>query len=153
MLFRSQPEAPTYRFVRGQEANPDKSVAMTPGLPEFLSLGDLGIRPVSLPLHSWQPERRPWVLGSHVEAARRKLDAAEAALARSRKMLASKPAGPEREAELRVAELEVDLARAELTGIERRKEATQASWARADGEGGEDPTVLVEREQIGRAHV
>jgi len=71
-------DEPTYRYVRGDERNPDKSRVIAPGVPAFLSFGELKIEPVSLPVDAWQPERRAWVLDAHLASARSRLTTAEA---------------------------------------------------------------------------
>jgi hypothetical protein len=72
-------EEPTWRFVRGEEARPDKSVAIPPGVPGLLAFRKVEVQPVSLPAVAWQPERQPWVIDAHVAAARRAVESAEAA--------------------------------------------------------------------------
>jgi len=88
-VFDGQLDTPTYRFVRGQESQPDKSAVITPGVPALLAFKELNIQPVSLPVEAYQPERRAWVLDAHLAAARRKLEAAEAAIPKMRQALAS----------------------------------------------------------------
>ncbi|MFP6573997.1 MAG: DUF1549 domain-containing protein, partial [Pirellulaceae bacterium] len=78
--FDGELETPTYLFVRGNEKNPDKSVIMKPGVPEVLTFRQLQIKPVTLPLEAWQPERQPWVLEAHVAAATKKIKTAQAAV-------------------------------------------------------------------------
>ena len=72
-------DEPTWRFIRGDEARPDRTTVMTPGVPSILALGELVVRPVALPPVAWQPERQPWVIDAHVAAARGQLAAAERA--------------------------------------------------------------------------
>ena len=69
-VFDAYLDLPTYRFDRGQESSPDKSTAMSPGIPEFLSYIPLDIEPVDLPGVAWQPERRPWVIPNQIEKAK-----------------------------------------------------------------------------------
>ena len=73
-------DEPTWRFIRGDEARPDRTTVMAPGVPSILALGELVVRPVVLPPVAWQPERQPWVIDAHVAAARGQLVAAERAL-------------------------------------------------------------------------
>ena len=82
-------DAPTYRFVRGDENRPDKSAAIAPGVPELLAFKELAIKPVALPPEAWQPERRPWILDSQLTAARKKIEATEAAVAKAKETLAA----------------------------------------------------------------
>jgi hypothetical protein len=72
-------DEPTWRFIRGDEARPDRTVAMAPGVPSILAFDELVVRPVVLPPVAWQPERQPWVIDAHVAAARGQLAAAERA--------------------------------------------------------------------------
>lgn len=107
--FDAQLDTPTYLFIRGQESQPDKNNPLAPGVPATLAFKPLQIRPVDLPKDAWQPERRPWVLDTHVEAARKRV----ADLA--------PPGGPA-----------LELARADLARVERTAEAMRAAWAAAD---------------------
>lgn len=88
-IFDGLPDSPTYRFVRGQESNPDKSTAIMPGIPAVLEFAPLKIAAVELPAEAWQPERRPWVAEAHRVAARRKIEALQAKLALARDKLVS----------------------------------------------------------------
>jgi hypothetical protein len=128
--FDGLPDAPTYLFLRGQESRPDKDNPLTPGVPPLLAFKPLNVRPVSLPVEAWQPERRLWVIEAHLDAGRKKVDAAEAALDRAR------AAGETS----RLPELALTVARAEMTRVERAAAAMRASWARADA-GGADPAL------------
>jgi hypothetical protein len=75
-VFDGQLDTPTYRFVRGQESQPDKSAVMSPGVPQFLTFKELGIQPVSLPVEAYQPERRAGILDAYLDEAKSKLKAA-----------------------------------------------------------------------------
>ncbi len=73
-VFDALLDEATYRFIRGEESQPDTSEVMVPGVPELLAFDDLAIEPVSLPTAAWQPVRRPWVLRAHERAARQALE-------------------------------------------------------------------------------
>lgn len=73
-------QEPTYRYIRGDERNPDLTEVITPGVPSFLDFEELRIEPVSLPAEAWQPERRPWVLDAYIAAAKQRVTEAESAL-------------------------------------------------------------------------
>ena len=90
-------EEPTWRLVRGEEARPDKSAPIPPGVPGLLAFRKVEVKPVSLPAVAWQPERQPWVIDAHVAAARRAVESAEAARPAAERELA--------QAETRLAEL------------------------------------------------
>ena len=92
-------DAPTYRFVRGDENRPDKSAVIAPGVPELLAFKELAIKPIPLPPEAWQPERRPWILESQLAAARKKIATNEAAVVKAKENLAA--------AQKRAAELPV----------------------------------------------
>jgi len=81
-------DAPTYRFVRGDERQPLKDRPLAPGLPRLLAFADLDIRPVPLPAEAHAPGLRPFVLEDHLRLAEQKIDEARAALARAKKALA-----------------------------------------------------------------
>ncbi|QDT53740.1 Planctomycete cytochrome C [Caulifigura coniformis] len=76
-VFDGRPETPTYLFTRGDEAAPDQSKPISPGIPDLLAFDDLDIKPVDLPESSWKPGLQPWVLANHRADATRRLKAAE----------------------------------------------------------------------------
>jgi hypothetical protein len=63
-VFDGWLDLPTYRFVRGDEHQPDKSKPIPPGVPSFLMNEAFKIESVNLPPVAWQPERRAHVLES-----------------------------------------------------------------------------------------
>lgn len=79
-VYDGLPDEPTYLYIRGDEKKPDKSTIIPPGVPELLQFKELRIRPVSLPAEAWEPERRPGVLETHIEAAQQKVSRAESAV-------------------------------------------------------------------------
>lgn len=148
-VFDGLLDTPTYRFVRGQESNPDKSVAVSPGVPEIIAFNELTITPVSLPSQAWQPVRRPWVIDDQLAAARSKLKSAQMEVEKLRKELTPTPTEQEEQAnqevtppeaaetseaerKLNVAEAAAELVAAELDSLERRAKAMRAEWAQTD---------------------
>ena len=87
-VYDGKVDTPTYLFVRGQETNPDKKQPLAPGVPEIFAFKEIDIKPVPIPLEACQPERRPWVLKSNIEAATKKLASAEAELVAANERLA-----------------------------------------------------------------
>ena len=85
--FDGLPELPTYRFIRGNENNPDKSEVIAPGIPSVLEFAPLHIAPVDLPLEAWQPERRAWVAAEHIAAAEQRVESQRRKLADSEEAL------------------------------------------------------------------
>ncbi|WP_395743830.1 PSD1 and planctomycete cytochrome C domain-containing protein [Prosthecobacter sp.] len=69
----------TYRHVRGDEKNEDKSKSMTPGIPQVLAFASFQPQAVKLPPASAQPVLLPFVLGDHLHAADLQLEAAQKA--------------------------------------------------------------------------
>ena len=96
------PDAPTYRYERGESSQPDTSTKIAPGVPELLAFANLDVRQIALPVEARQPERQPWVVESHVAAARQKLASAD--------------------------DTNRPLAQAELTSVMCRAEAMRANW-------------------------
>lgn len=76
-------ERPTYRHIRGDEKNEDKSRALAPGLPKIL--GGAAYQPVSvkLPAAVSRPVLLPFVLKDHLAAAEQDVARARANLARA----------------------------------------------------------------------
>ena len=77
--------AETYRYIRGDEKNPDKSNPLSPAVPEIL--GDLGepIQPIELPLESYYPSIQPFVHDDLLSQAKEAISAAETELAVARR--------------------------------------------------------------------
>jgi hypothetical protein len=71
---------PTYRFIRGQESSPDKSVVIPPDVPAFLTGSGLSVKPVTLPIESWHPELRPHIRQSNLSQKQLQIEAAKKAL-------------------------------------------------------------------------
>ena len=166
-------DTPTYRFVRGQEKNPDKSRAIRPGVPEMLTFKELKIEPVSLPLEAWQPGYRPWVIDAHLAATKRAVAEAEAAVAEiqervaaaekseaellariapsaensppepSASLEAARAAAASAKADLKVAEMTVAAAKADRVCVERCADAARAEGAAADNKS-DDTKALAE---------
>jgi hypothetical protein len=59
--YDARPDAPTHRFERGDERNPDTSKVIAPAVPRSLGGAPLGIEPVTLPPSATAPERREFV--------------------------------------------------------------------------------------------
>ncbi len=80
--------ADTYRFIQGNDKDPDKDNPLTPAVPEIL--GKLGeeIEPVELPIEAYYPSIQPFVQQDLIEQARQEIPKAEAALAEAKRDLA-----------------------------------------------------------------
>ncbi|MCA9029089.1 MAG: DUF1549 domain-containing protein, partial [Planctomycetaceae bacterium] len=73
-VFDGMVDEPTYLLIRGDERNPDKSKVIEPNVPELFRFSEFAIEPVDLPVESWQPERREWVIQAYVTQAQIKID-------------------------------------------------------------------------------
>ncbi len=88
-VYDGVPDVPTYRLIRGQESQPDKSTVIQPGVPKLLEFKELSISPISLPAAAWQPERRSWVGEAHRNAAQQRVKTAETTVAQAVEKLAA----------------------------------------------------------------
>jgi len=81
-VYDGQLTTPTYLFVRGDEANPDKRMALLPGVPA--ALGGIKYAPhaVRLPETESIPDKRPYVVQETIAAVVAEADRARAAAAR-----------------------------------------------------------------------
>ena len=138
---------PTYRFIRGQESSPDKSVVIPPDVPAFLTGSGLTVKPVKLPIESWHPELRPHIRQSNlnqkqiqVETAKKELNQAQndwktlqvpantqSAILSTEKLLARN-----------LAEKKLKAAEEELAAIRLRAAADVASVKSADQESSQE---------------
>lgn len=118
-IYDVEKPQPTYFFIRGDERQPDKNRAMTPGVPRALC-GDrlkpeLVVEPVKLPPLAASPDRREFVRKDTLAASEKTVAAVAQALAKLKADAAAKPDKiQERELELtavteRNAALEAEL--------------------------------------------
>ncbi|MGV3661875.1 MAG: DUF1553 domain-containing protein [Prosthecobacter sp.] len=78
-VFDLHLDQPTYRHVRGDEKNEDKSRALTPGIPQVLAFASFQPAKVKLPASSSRPVLLPFVLQDHLHAADEQMAAAQKA--------------------------------------------------------------------------
>ncbi len=69
----------TFRHVRGDEKNEDKSKPMTPGIPKVLTFASFEPAAMKLPPSSAKPVLLPFVLNDHLRAADQQFEAAQKA--------------------------------------------------------------------------
>ncbi len=120
-VFDAKADAPTYLFVRGNEAAPDKEHPLLPAVPRVLGGDELQIEPVMLPPTVRYPGLRPFVQQETLAAARAEVDRSERAiseaavkLAEARKKLSEAAAEAKEAASAAVAEAERAAGLAEL---------------------------------------
>jgi mono/diheme cytochrome c family protein len=177
-VYDGKVNTPTYLFVRGQETNPDKKHPLAPGVPEIFAFREIEIKPVPIPLEACQPERRPWVIKSNIEAATKKLASAEAELVAANERLAEASGAVSDElppskgdskktkqemaikkanavalarADVDASECAVTFAAAELCSVKSRADAMKAHWAKADGAKGNASLAEAERKSANKA--
>jgi hypothetical protein len=122
-VFDAKIDAQTFRFIRGNEHNPDKDKPLQPGTPAILG-GSVHIEPLQLPLETYYPDLRPFVHQDLIEQAKSDLQKAEAALVKSNEELVAAKHGDA--AKLKKAELAAALAEKELESARTRLPALQA---------------------------
>lgn len=81
--FDADASTPTYRFIRGNEATPEKDKPLTPGLPAFFN-AKLDIRPINLPMEVRYPDGREFVQKDQVAYAESEITKAKADLQKAR---------------------------------------------------------------------
>jgi hypothetical protein len=79
-VYDGQLTTPTYLFVRGDEANPDKHQTLPPGVPAVLGGPKYEPRPIRLPLTESVPDKRPFVVAESIAASARDAESARAAV-------------------------------------------------------------------------
>jgi len=78
----------TFRFVRGDEKNPDKEHPLSPGIPEIFGGDQIKIEPVPLPLEAYYPDSRSSTHQDLMAQAKAKIEKTEAGLAKAKQALA-----------------------------------------------------------------
>ena len=119
-VYDADDSRPTYRFIRGNESNPDTSVPLQPAVPVLFGKPDLHIQQVTLPLEVYFPDSRPFVPGDLVAQAKSSIEKAEAEL----KKVKDKP---EPEQVILAATKRVEAAKAGLPALEARIQAEFAA--------------------------
>ncbi len=90
-VFDLHLDKPTFRHVRGDEKNEDKSKPLKAGVPQVLEFASFQPASVKLPPASAKPALLPFVLEDHLGAAEREITAAQKALDQARQTLAKSP--------------------------------------------------------------
>jgi hypothetical protein len=90
-VFDLHLEKPTFRHVRGDEKNEDKSRPLAPGIPAVLEFASFQPAAVKLPQSSARPLFLPHVLEDLLKAAERDIAAARKALEEAKKALSGTP--------------------------------------------------------------
>jgi hypothetical protein len=110
-VYDAKPDTPTYLFVRGNEADSDKSKSIPPAVPVALGGSKLAIESVKLPILAWTPDKRDFVVRETLAASEKSIGDARAKLA-----MANKAAMTPEELK-RLAELDLRLAEAKHAAL------------------------------------
>lgn len=131
-------EQPTYLQIRGDERNLDKSKSISPRIPEFFSGKPFQITKIDLPLEAYQPQLQESVQRNYISAAEANVTAKTADLETLSKKYAELVSSKNSENEsidtalinweLRLAEVSLESARLELSGIPLRIAADVAKY-------------------------
>jgi hypothetical protein len=79
-VYDADPQAVTYRFIRGEETRPDKDHPHQPAIPEVLGSVEGTIQPVHLPLAAWYPALSPDAREAAIAESEAAVESAEEAL-------------------------------------------------------------------------
>jgi hypothetical protein len=121
-VYDADDAKPTYRFIRGNENNPDTSIALQPGIPRLFGMPDPKIEPVPLPIDAYFPDGRSFVPADLLAQARAAIEKAEADLRKAQEK-------PEPEPLIGAAAKQLEAARAALPALEARIKADLAAMA------------------------
>jgi mono/diheme cytochrome c family protein len=111
--FDCNADAPTYKFVRGDDKQPLTDRPVAPALPTFLAANGLNIQAVKLPAEAVTPQLRPHVLENYLARAKADGPAAEKAIRARAEADRAKASGSPAEAKaaaIRAAKAEKELA-------------------------------------------
>src|SRR5262249_27316145 len=137
-VFDGKPEAPTYRYIRGNEKQPDKEHPVNPGLPEVL-VRQFQIEPVNIPAEARNRALRAEFRDEDSAAARKALAQAETALAKARQSQRPETALDEsKQMAVALAEARVAVAAADLASLDARWSADLAKCGRSPGVSAEE---------------
>ncbi|MBL8221304.1 MAG: PSD1 domain-containing protein [Bryobacterales bacterium] len=121
-VYDADASKPTYRFVRGNEANPDTAVSLQAGVPVLFGKVALQAKQVALPLEAYFPDGRQFVPGDLVAQAKAEIEKAESDWRKAKEK-------PEAAAVIAAAEKKVEAAKANLPALEARIAADVAAMA------------------------
>ncbi|HUS05538.1 MAG TPA: DUF1549 domain-containing protein, partial [Bryobacteraceae bacterium] len=119
-VYDADDSRPTYRFIRGNESNPDTAVPLQPAVPVLFGKPNLRIEPITLPVEVYFPDSRPFVPGDLIAQAKAGIEKAEADLKKAKDK-------PEPEQLILAATKRVEAAKASLPALEARIEAELAA--------------------------
>jgi hypothetical protein len=118
--YDAKTNEPTYLFVRGNEAKPDKQHPLPPAVPRALGGGELKFEPVALAPNEYYPGLQPFVQQETLAHAQADVDRTESAVAKTGAVLAeARKALTEFTAKKAAAKAAGEIAQADTTGEEK----------------------------------
>ncbi len=91
--FDAEPDAKTFRFLRGDDRQPDKEHPLSPGVPEALGGLFPEITPVNLPPSAYAPEKRAFVVADLLKDREEKAKKTREALPAAQRAAAAETLG------------------------------------------------------------
>ncbi len=132
---------PTYRFIRGNEATPDTSVPLQPGVPRLFGKPDLKIEPIALPPEAYFPDGRSFVPDDLIAQAKAQIEKAEADWKKAKEK-------PEPAAVAASLEKRLEAARLALPALEARIKADLAAMATPVPENAEQLAIAAREAEL-----
>jgi hypothetical protein len=129
-VFDLHVERATYRHVRGNEANVDKSKAHAPGVPRVLAWDEFKVEPIKLPVVAARPGMRRFLLEDHLRVAEAERLVVKERVWRSQGAEESRKAEARLKLELEAAELKPEWLKA-VDAAERKGRKDDEAKARA----------------------
>lgn len=121
-VYDADAAKPTYRFVRGNEANPDTSVTLQAGVPALFGKATIQPKPVALPHEAYFPDGRSFVPQDLIAQTHAEIEKAESDWRKAKEK-------PEPPAIIAAAEKKVEAAKANLPALQARIAADLAAMA------------------------
>ncbi|MFN7939902.1 MAG: PSD1 and planctomycete cytochrome C domain-containing protein [Bryobacteraceae bacterium] len=121
-VYDADEAKPTYRFVRGNEANPDTTVNLQAGVPVLFGKASLTSQQVSLPVEAYFPDGRSFVPNDLLTQAKAEINKAEADLRKAKEK-------PEPQPLIAAAEKKLEAAKANLPALSARIAADLAAMS------------------------
>lgn len=140
-VYDADASKPTYRFVRGNEANPDTSIILQAGVPVLFGNAGIQPKPVQLPVEAYFPDGRPFVAKDLLAQARADIEKAESELRKAKEK-------PEPEALIAAAEKRLEAAKAALPALEARIAADVAAMSTPVPENAEQLAIAAREKEL-----
>jgi hypothetical protein len=140
-VYDADASRPTYRFVRGNEVNPDTSINLQPGVPSLFGKVALNPQPVQLPVDAYFPDGRSFVPNDLLVQARAEIEKAESELRKAKEK-------PEPAPVIAAAEKRVEAVKADLPALEARIAADLAAMSTPVPANAEELAVVAREKEL-----